>query len=60
MRNRLDGSVEALFAGPEESVEEMVRVCHDGSRAARVTAVRRFDATPDDMPGEGFRQLPTE
>lgn len=58
VRNRRDGTVEALIAGPPEAVAEMVRRCHDGPPAARVAAV---EVTPDDPPAtRGFRQLPTE
>jgi acylphosphatase len=57
VRNRADGSVEALFAGPADAVETMIARCHDGPPAAQVDAVR---ATPADPPDEaGFRQLPT-
>ena len=30
VRNRRDGSVEAVFAGPLEAVEAMLKVCHQG------------------------------
>jgi acylphosphatase len=39
VRNRRDGSVEAVFAGTEESVAEMLRRCRDGPAAAAVAAV---------------------
>jgi acylphosphatase len=38
VRNLADGRVEAVFEGPPEAVEAMVRWCHDGPPAARVTA----------------------
>ena len=60
VRNRRDGTVEALFAGPAERVEEMIAACHQGSPASRVTAVRRQPAVEEELHGEGFRQLPTE
>jgi len=44
VRNRRDGSVEALFSGPEEAVREMVVLCHEGPPAARVTAVVKAPA----------------
>ena len=57
VRNRRDGSVEALFAGPAAAVDEMVAACRDGPPAARVAEVA---ATPaDETPPPGFRQLPT-
>lgn len=39
VRNRNDGAVEAVFQGPPESVEEMLRLCATGPRHAVVTAV---------------------
>lgn len=59
VRNRLDGSVEALFAGTEDAVEEMIRACHRGSQASEVTAVVRLDAGGEEPGGHGFRQVET-
>ena len=59
VRNRSDGSVEALFVGPEEAVDAMIEACHRGPPAARVTAVRRSPADVDEPPPEGFVHLPT-
>ena len=57
VRNRRDGSVEALFAGPAELLDDIVAACHEGPLGSRVTAVHH---KPADPPGEqGFRQLPT-
>ena len=39
VRNRADGSVEAVFAGERESVDDMVEACRRGPPAARVTGV---------------------
>jgi len=39
VRNRRDGSVEALFAGPHEAVDEMLRLCWEGPPGAHVEAV---------------------
>jgi acylphosphatase len=58
VRNRRDGSVEALFSGPATAVNEMVEACRHGPPAARVDAVSRESAEPPDMPG--FEQLHTE
>jgi acylphosphatase len=58
VRNRSDGSVEALFAGPADAVEAMLAACLSGPAAARVEAVERRPA--DDPGGDGgFAQLPT-
>jgi len=58
VRNRRDGSVEALFAGPAALVEEMVAACHQGPLGARVTQV--MESTAETPRESGFRQLPTE
>lgn len=39
VRNRSDGSVEAVFSGPAAAVEAMIAACREGPPAARVTAV---------------------
>ena len=39
VRNRRDGSVEALFSGPADDVAQMLERCKDGPPSARVTAV---------------------
>ncbi|MCD0415929.1 acylphosphatase [Rubrivivax sp. JA1024] len=39
VRNRRDGSVEALFAGDATVVTDMIAACHRGPSAARVDAV---------------------
>jgi acylphosphatase len=57
VRNRRDGSVEAVFAGTEQAVRAMVERCRQGPPAARVS---RIDEQPESAPIEpGFRQLPT-
>jgi acylphosphatase len=57
VRNRTDGSVEALFIGPAEAVDEMVAACRRGPPAARVTAVRSSPAEDDGS--LAFSQRPT-
>ena len=39
VRNMGDGSVEAVFSGPADVVEDMLRRCKDGPNDARVTKV---------------------
>ena len=62
VRNRRDGTVEALFAGPQQLVEEMLEACREGPPGARVTAVDRQEGLPEHMAlgraGE-FLVLPT-
>ena len=57
VRNRRDGSVEALFAGPEDKVRDMIALCRQGPPAARVTAVNESPAVQPET--DGFAQLPT-
>jgi acylphosphatase len=63
VRNRRDGSVEALFAGPADVVSEMVTRCRRGPASARVDAVQDEPASSDALnlrrSGEGFSVLPT-
>ena len=54
VRNRADGSVEALFSGPTDKVATMIELCHTGPRAARVSGVVVEDFTGD-VP-QGFQQ----
>jgi acylphosphatase len=52
VRNRSDGTVEMLIAGPEAAVEAMIVRCRQGPPAARV---ERIDVTEsDEVPPEGF------
>lgn len=58
VRNRTDGSVEALFSGDDEAVGAMVEECWKGPPAASVINVT---ATPDLPPGKaGFYKLATK
>jgi acylphosphatase len=48
-----DGQVEALFEGPSEKVEEMVRWCEEGPQRASVETVDTdFESAGGDL--EGF------
>jgi acylphosphatase len=57
VRNRRDGSVEALFCGDAVAVAEMLQRCHDGPRSARVTMVRILEEGGEGP--AGFDVLPT-
>jgi acylphosphatase len=65
VRNRRDGSVEALFTGPEQVVAAMIEACRRGPSSARVEAVTEEEtATSEDglklrPAGERFAVLPT-
>jgi acylphosphatase len=57
VRNRRDGSVEALVSGPIAAVDDMIEACRQGPAAARVTDI---EIRPlDEGVAGGFRQLPT-
>jgi acylphosphatase len=63
VRNRRDGSVEALFAGPADVVSDMIAQCRRGPSSARVEAVQEEAGHSDGLrlrrAGEGFSVLPT-
>lgn len=43
VRNRADGSVEAVVEGEPAALEDFIRWCHRGPQAARVSDVARTD-----------------
>ena len=49
VRNRGDGSVEALFSGPQDEVGAMIAECRGGPPGARVDAIDQRDATSDEI-----------
>lgn len=55
VRNRTDGSVEAVFSGPAESVQAMLEACRQGPPAARVRAVRILEEAAEPPPGFAVR-----
>ncbi|XVE96623.1 hypothetical protein REPUB_Repub02eG0238600 [Reevesia pubescens] len=57
VRNRRDGSVEALFSGSLDSVQEMEQRCRRGPPAAMVTGLQVFPSNDD--PGTGFERKQT-
>jgi acylphosphatase len=61
VRNRRDGSVEALFAGPADVVTDMIARCRRGPSSARVEAVTEELADADALnlreAGERFSVL---
>ncbi len=60
VRNRRDGSVEALAQGPAAAVQALIDWAHRGPERARVEGVRvtATPAEPDSVPG-GFEQRET-
>ncbi|HUN39081.1 MAG TPA: acylphosphatase [Acetobacteraceae bacterium] len=51
VRNRVDGTVEALVAGDVAAVEELLRLCRRGPRMAEVVSIDDEMADPPDYPG---------
>ena len=43
VRNRRDGSVEAVFSGPGDLVEVMLKACHEGPSGSWVEKVEILD-----------------
>jgi acylphosphatase len=58
VRNRRDGSVEALVSGPADAVAAMIAACRRGPSAAQVIALDTAAAEDDGSPG--FTARPTE
>ena len=61
VRNRKDGTVEAVLSGPEDVVAALIEKCRRGPAMARVTAIDRVQADADvlnlRMRGERFSIL---
>jgi acylphosphatase len=55
VRNRRNGSVEALFSGTKALVREMIAACHEGPPLARVDQVEE-SAVEAPKVGSGFQQ----
>jgi acylphosphatase len=63
VRNRRDGSVEAVFTGEVEVVVAMIEICRSGPLGARVDLLHQREGTAEDLklrrPGEVFSVLAT-
>lgn len=63
VRNRKDGSVEAVFSGSSDVVARVISDCRTGPSLARVGDVDEQTAVPDELKlrpsGEWFAVLPT-
>jgi acylphosphatase len=57
VRNRRDGTVEAVVDGDQAAVAEFLRACRRGPRLAKVTEILEEMAEAPD--GPGFLRLPT-
>ncbi len=63
VRNRRDGSVEAVFAGEADAVARMIEVCRRGPMGARVDVLHQREGTDEELkaraPGDLFSVLAT-
>lgn len=57
VRNRSDGSVEALAIGDADRLQALAQACRQGPSAARVTTVAQTPAEDDGS--QGFEERPT-
>lgn len=57
VRNRADGTVEAVVAGEESAVQIFLAAARSRPHGAIVSAIEK---TPTEAPASGFRVLPTE
>jgi acylphosphatase len=61
VRNRRDGTVEAVFSGPEQDVDTMLAACRRGPRGAHVEALDVTEGSTEAMAlrrsGERFSVL---
>lgn len=62
VRNRRDGTVEMLLAGPPASIETMLKACRTGPRGSRVDDVAvqdEHESALSEARDTGFSVLPT-
>jgi acylphosphatase len=59
VRNRLDGSVEAMAFGSGEAVEQLIQACRKGPAGAAVAEVHVSEADASEAHLPGFKQVPT-
>lgn len=57
VRNRHDGTVEAVFAGEDALVDDMIQACWQGPPAALVKDIQT--ERTDEPVASGFRQAPS-
>lgn len=59
VRNRSDGTVEAVFAGPAPVIDRMMNNCREGPPAADVESVIEAPIDAKPLIGTGFAKKPT-
>ena len=55
IRNRADGTVEAVFEGEPEAVERLVEFCRSGPRGAVVDRIEVTEEEPEGLAAFGVR-----
>jgi acylphosphatase len=55
VRNRPDGSVEAVFEGPPAQVARLLAFCREGPPSARVDGVEELEEAPEGLVGFSIR-----
>jgi acylphosphatase len=55
IRNRPDGTVEAVFEGEREAVDSLVRLCREGPHGSEVDRVEIEDEPPGGVAGFEIR-----
>jgi acylphosphatase len=55
VRNRPDGTVEAVFEGEPAAVESLVRLCSEGPRGAAVDELEQHDEPEEGLAGFEIR-----
>ena len=62
VRNRRDGTVEAVFAGEAKAVDDTIAACRKGTHASRVDGIEARDGNEEELALRGrdrFAVLPT-
>jgi len=55
VRNAPDGTVEAVFEGEPEAVDELVELCRQGPSRAEVSSIEVIDEEPEGIAGFAIR-----
>ena len=59
VRNRRDGGVEAVMAGPDDAIAAMLKALAQGPQGARVNGIEHLDDNGRVMVSDGFEILAT-
>jgi acylphosphatase len=58
VRDRGEGWIEILVAGSAGAVEDMIQLCREGPKAARVSGGAELEVDPDTPIWVGFHRMP--